>query len=565
MISRMTPLSTPKNANLGSKSNVRHPGTAPNRKLPPAPLDLSPRPEQARPHRDFARYDQTYEHAYSQTRDTDVGGLRGGSGRGMPSSSGSGSRESYSTEVAFDPRTPGMIYTPSSSSTSTSASIGLGSPVLVTPTSSTSLSGWRSVSSPAPSPSFSVASSGMASPWGQSPRSPYYQDTNQQHHQHQAQPRQSREKFVTGRSVSSSGSIPLAHTGATQPGWGKGEGRRMARSVMFAEEPVSRIHTPPANAHGGKKDKDLSRSGSGSGNGGGGAGKIKGFFGGWKRKPSVTDPAIQVNADVDASSNVAEIQDEQRARSMFVRRTEPVRSNSADIYPGPGRASFSHVPLETRQVQSVEPETYDPAKHSRRRTTSALGSLGTTDAYGGVAPMASPRSSNRKTSVVQRSDSSFSVHSEGGVETYCESPTYFSSHRRQPSDETSEDEKEDDEDRQEVEQPTPTRTRLNPRISIALPGSSFNLGLDFGLPSSDTIQGTSLASLIEDEEPAPSPVLPDRFLGSGSNPTTPVMKQEWETGVSAPKPVARSSTRKSQSKRSLRSPSITLSPAETVK
>lgn len=261
---------------------------------------------------------------------------------------------------------------------------------------------------------------------------------------------------------------------------------------------------------------------------------------------------------------------------MFVPRAEPVRSNSADVY---GRASFSHTPLEAREVRMVEntEPNYDPARHSRRRTTSALGSTNVDNnlAYGGihVNGTVSPHSNNRKTQVVQRSESSFSVHSEGGVETYCESPSYFSSGRPGESDEDDEDERRGErygeenvkEDGREDGREQPKllgRSRLNPRISIALPGSSFNLGLDFGLPSSDSIQGTSLASLIEDEEPA---VIQERFVGSGSNPTTPVMKQEWEQEVKAPRSVGRSSTRKSTSKRSLRSPSITLSPAETVK
>jgi hypothetical protein len=287
--------------------------------------------------------------------------------------------------------------------------------------------------------------------------------------------------------------------------------------------------------------------------------------------------------------------EEERAQSMFLPRVaEPVRSYSDSADVGAGRASFSQVPMDGRGARDVQEEMgYDPARHGRRRTTSALGALGTNNNARGQAnsgyshhdysrpegamTKVSPRSSsttnnnnNRKTSVVQRSESSFSVHSEGGVETYCESPSYFPSNRRsQDHDREEEDAAEDkarfEEEEESVEEErTPVRkSRPNPRISIALPGSSFNLGLDFGLTSSDTIQGTSLASLIEGDEAAA--VVQERFGGSGSNPTTPVMSQGWDDGEVKAKPVARSSTRKSQSKRALRSPSITLSPAETVK
>lgn len=280
---------------------------------------------------------------------------------------------------------------------------------------------------------------------------------------------------------------------------------------------------------------------------------------------------------------------------MYLPQQTPGRSFSTGMYEGRSVEPVypRPAPRSARSVnENIVPSPTDFSRQ-RRRTTSGLTTLDPMGSRSVSSP--STTSNNRKTSVVQRSESSFSVHSESGVETWCESPSYF------PSSRSSEDSHEDaieDEEEEKARIGVHRGTTFadlakkrhlvsqNPRISIVLPGSSFNLGLDFGLPGSESTKrgGSTLASLIEDEANASASTsspwiqkqteLDARIVKTGLNPTTPVFSTGWDESVrhtaSAGKTVTRSSTRssrKSASKNRNKSspPPLVKSPTETVR
>ena len=410
--------------------------------------------------------------------------------------------------------------------------------------------------------------------------------------------------------------------------------------VMFADEPVSRVHTPSSASSASMGGNRQSSSGSGGGS------KIKEFFGGWKRK--TTGPNVVSNAgEMEASrsslslgrfgqgdrspvfgspgpapgsegrfgspqpfpspsgSGVAsgsfhrerDVKNENKERgvqSMYLPQQTPVRSFSTGLYEGRSVEPVYPRPAP-RSARSINENSVPPPtdfSRQRRRTTSGLTTLDPMGSMSVSSPLAT--TNNRKTSVVQRSESSFSVHSESGVETWCESPSYFPSSRS--SEDSHEDAIEDEEEekaRVGVHRGTTfadlaKKRQLisqNPRISIVLPGSSFNLGLDFGLPGSESTQrgGSTLASLIEDEENASASTsspwvqkqteLDARIVKTGLNPTTPVFSTGWDESVrhtaSAGRTVTRSSTRSSRKSatktRASSPPPLVKSPTETVR
>jgi hypothetical protein len=298
------------------------------------------------------------------------------------------------------------------------------------------------------------------------------------------------ELFTPMAYYSSSSTSPVLSSNSSVNSRGKSPNR-----VAFAEEPVSRIHTPKA-ADPGKRDTKAA---------------LKGFFG-WKRRSG--GGAVKEEEPRDRARQTHVDRDE--PRPIFTRNALPVKRDVMSMFetrPEPLVKSGPVFPLPPPERPLPE-QPMPRAEFARRRTTSA-----------------SPSTNNRVTSIVQRSgsESSFSVHSEHGIETW--------------SGDLGLGEKE--EQAQAVESPKliePKSLHKDPRISIMLPGSSFDLGLEFGLISGSYSSGLSqlagevekrnVSPIAEDEEGSVTPVMPTSAAGFarwGSCTREPVPKRSYST------------------------------------
>lgn len=189
------------------------------------------------------------------------------------------------------------------------------------------------------------------------------------------------------------------------------------------------------------------------------------------------------------------------SRTLLGRQAQP-QSFHESPWRYQGQAQ-SQPPVRPSSHTHIQDEN-KPVRAPRRRTVSG-----------------NPRG-NRETSIVQRSDSEFSLHSsqEGWNET-SDVPGQAIEERDQESPKYN--------GFAELEKRRKDRSeRKDPRVSVFLPGSSFNLGLDFGYIGSDT----DIASMLKRPPALPEPIVPqikeDRFEGINSVPVTPDLDTLYE-------------------------------------
>lgn len=387
-------------------------------------------------------------------------------------------------------------------------------------------------------------------------------------------------------------SLSTSHSPLPSPGPTRQQSKSPSK-VMFAQEPVTKVHKPSGPISDIRGDKTKKESAS--------TGKLKGFFGSLKKKKKDTSKSLAnrtllpgpiAEEPTTSRSTPFAGASQQKLDDLAAFESDFERSDYEESSWGSYRAATpnsrmtpSPQPLRSlkeREVTSMyEPRDYAPPLPSVSlppRLNSA-NDLSHDAEVPATLPTSSTRRarrpssiSNRKTSVIQRSESSFSVHSEHGGEQWCESPGWgqvgpqdvpSAASTTAVSDVANEEDRDAQVANTDVPAPSPhpettssfrdpssswrrdtiriKNSASNPRLSILLPGSSFDLGMDFGsfgtsdLATSSAARGTGslgLAVLEEGAEDESNSVeeetqrRPDRF-------TTPVLQSSSGWGEAA--------------------------------